>query len=66
MASRRLKSDPFFTDDFRPEVYSAEGMRWIEDASMAAVVGRHVPELRGRLRALRNPFAPWDHPENQR
>ena len=37
MASRRLKSDPFFTDDFRPEVYSPEGMRWIEDASMAAV-----------------------------
>jgi hypothetical protein len=66
MASRRLKSDPFFTDDFRPEVYSAEGMRWIENASMAAVVGRHVPELGGRLRALCNPFAPWDHPENQR
>ena len=66
MASRRLKSDPFFTDDFRPEVYSPEGMRWIEDASMAAVVGRHVPELRGRLRALRNPFAPWDDPGNHR
>jgi hypothetical protein len=66
MASRRLKSDPFFTDDFRPEVYSPEGMRWIEDASMAAVVGRHIPELGGRLRALRNPFAPWDHPGNHR
>ena len=66
MASRRLKSDPFFTDDYRPEVYSAEGMRWIEDASMAAVVGRHFPELRGRMRALGNPFAPWDHQENQR
>ena len=25
MASRRLKSDPFFTDDYRPEVYTRRG-----------------------------------------
>ena len=66
MASRRLKSDPFFTDDYRPEIYSAEGMRWIEEASMAAVVERHVPGLDGRVSALRNPFAPWDQAENLR
>ena len=55
MASRRLKSDPFFTDDFRPEVYTPEGMRWIEDASMAGVIARHIPELRRPPRALREP-----------
>ena len=58
MASRRLKTDRFFTDDYRPEVYSAEGMRWIEDASMAAVIERHVAGLDGRVSALANPFAP--------
>jgi hypothetical protein len=66
MASRRLKSDPFFTDDYRPEVYTPEGMRWIEEASMAAVVERHVTGLDGRVSALGNLFAPWNAPENRR
>ena len=29
MASRRLKSDRFFTNDFTPEVYTPEGIDWI-------------------------------------
>ena len=29
MASRRLKSDRFFTDDFRPEVYTQAGFAWV-------------------------------------
>src|SRR5262249_21184806 len=29
MASRRLNSDRFLTDDFTPEVYSPAGYRWV-------------------------------------
>ena len=36
MASRRLKSDRFFTTDFTPQVYTPEGMAWIDGQ-------RHVP-----------------------
>jgi hypothetical protein len=60
MASRRLKSDPRFTDEWGPEHYTPEGMRWIEEATMAGVIRRHVPELAPVLDALTdNPFAPW-------
>ena len=34
MATRRLNSDRFFTDDFRAEVYTPEGMDWIADNGM--------------------------------
>ena len=34
MASRRLKSDRFFTRDYRPEVYTKEGFDWVEGNSM--------------------------------
>ena len=30
MASRRLKSDRFFTDDYRPEIYTEFGLDYIE------------------------------------
>ena len=30
MASRRLKSDRFFTMDYRPEVYTQAGIDWVE------------------------------------
>ena len=60
MASRRLKSDPRFTDEWGPEHLTPEGMRWIEDATMAAVIRRHVPELAATIDALPgSPFAPW-------
>jgi hypothetical protein len=59
MASRRLKSDRFFTTDFTPEVYTPEGIRWIADNDMSAVLIRHYPELAPVLRTVRNPFAPW-------
>ena len=45
MASRRLKSDRFFTTDFRPEIYTPEGMRWIDDNDMSSVLVRHYPDL---------------------
>ena len=45
MASRRLKSDPAFTDDYRPEVYTPEGLRWAERTTMQSVIARHLPAL---------------------
>ena len=59
MASRRLNSDRFLTRDFTPEVYTPEGMRWIDDNGFASVLLRHFPMLRPALRGVDNPFAPW-------
>ena len=59
MASRRLKSDRFFTTDFTPQVYTPEGMAWIEANDMSSVLTRHHPELAPALRGVRNAFAPW-------
>jgi hypothetical protein len=59
MASRRLKSDRFYTYDFRPEVYSPEGMQWIADNTMGTVLARNFPELASHLEGVTNAFAPW-------
>ena len=60
MASRRIKSDRFFTDDYNPRVYTPEGMRWIAENDMSAVLLRHYPELAPALRGVTNAFAPWN------
>ena len=44
MASRRLKSDRFFTTDFTPEVYTPAGFAWIQDNNMRSVLERHLPQ----------------------
>jgi hypothetical protein len=59
MASRRLNSDRFFTDDFTEAIYSKAGMRWIEDNTMSSVLLRHYPGLEASLRGVANAFAPW-------
>lgn len=59
MASRRLKSDRFFTVDFTPEVYTPEGMQWLDDNTMITVLLRHYPELGPALVGATNGFAPW-------
>lgn len=59
MASRRLKSDRFFTNDFRPEIYTKTGLDWIADNNMASVILRHFPALRNVLSPASNAFAPW-------
>ena len=59
MASRRLKSDRFFTADFTPEVYTPEGMEWIRANGMFDVIQRHVPEVAPAFAGVANPFAPW-------
>jgi hypothetical protein len=59
MASRRLKSDRFFTTDFRPEVYTQTGMNWVTHTKMKDVLLRHYPELEPALEGLPNAFLPW-------
>lgn len=59
MASRRLKSDRFFTDDFRPEIYTEFGIEYIKKASMLHVLRRHYPQLSPALEGVSNAFAPW-------
>jgi len=62
MASRRLKSDRFFTVDYTPEVYTPAGFDWIRDNTFRSVLERHFPALRPRFADLRNVFFPWDRP----
>src|SRR3954447_5959676 len=54
MASRRLKSDRFFTDDFTPEVYTQTGIDWVTKTKMSDVILRHYPELEPALDGLPN------------
>ncbi len=60
MASRRLNSDRFFTDDYNARVYTQAGMDWIEDNTMVTVLARHYPGLRRPMGAVKNAFEPWE------
>ena len=58
IASRRLQSDRFFTDDFRERTYTAFGLEHIRHTTMRTVLARHYPALAPRL-PVDNAFAPW-------
>jgi Animal haem peroxidase len=55
MAARRLQSDRFFTDDYTPQTYTAEGLRWIDESTMNDVLRRAYPGLTPPA----NPFLIW-------
>ena len=55
MASRRLKSDRFFTDDYRPEVYTKAGIDWVESNSMRTRAPAPLPRARAVARRGREP-----------
>ncbi len=59
MASRRLASDRFFTNDYNLNLYTQPGMAWINENTMASVLLRHYPALAPALRTVKNAFAPW-------
>ena len=61
MASRRLKSDRFFTTDYTPRRYTEEGLRWVADRTFASLLARHFPELAPSLDKVENGFHSW-HP----
>ena len=56
MASRRLRSDRFFTDSYKPETYTKEGLDWVADNTFSSVVVRHFPELSPALKGVGNAF----------
>lgn len=60
MASRRLKSDRFFTTDWTSKMYTQVGMDWINSNDMSTVLLRHYPDLAPALRGVKNAFAPWN------
>jgi Animal haem peroxidase len=67
MASRRLKSDRFFTKDYTPEIYSKAGIDWVENNTMRTVLLRHYPALAPALYHVKNVFGPswkdvWEPP----
>jgi hypothetical protein len=59
MASRRLRSDRFFTTDYTPHTYTRAGLDWIDDNDMSSVILRRFPALGPALRGVQNAFAPW-------
>jgi hypothetical protein len=59
MASRRIKSDRYFTKDYTPAVYTQAGIDWVENNNMTTVLLRHLPELTPILQRQKNAFAPW-------
>jgi hypothetical protein len=59
MASRRVKSDRFFTTDYRPDTYTQGGLDWINNTTMRDVLLRHYPQLAPALEGVTNAFAPW-------
>jgi len=59
MASRRLKSDRFLSKDYRPEIYTKQGIEWVEQTTMIDVITRHFSNLAPNLRGLDNAFVPW-------
>ena len=59
MASRRLKSDRFLSKDYRPEVYTKQGIEWVENTSMIDVITRHFPSVAPAMKGLDNAFKPW-------
>ena len=61
MATRRLQADRFYTNSFTPEVYTPEGIAWIEQASLKGILLRQFPELAETgLADVDNAFYPWE------
>ncbi len=60
-ASRRLQADRFYTDSYNEDVYTPEGLRWIDQTDLRTVILRHYPELADTgLANIKNAFEPWD------
>jgi len=60
-ASWRLLGDRFFTRDYRPEIYTPQGLEWVDRTTFKDVLLRHFPNLEATgLGNIRNAFEPWD------
>ncbi len=60
-ASRRLQADRFYTDSFNADVYTWEGLCWIDRTDFKTAILRNYPELADSgLANIKNAFEPWD------
>jgi len=59
MATRRLKSDRFYGEDFNAKVYTPAGFAWVRDNGLRQVMERHVPALAAQFADARSMFFPW-------
>ena len=60
-ASFRLLGDRFYTTDYREEIYTPEGLAWVDGTTFKDVLLRHYPDLaRTGLANVDNAFEPWD------
>jgi hypothetical protein len=59
MASRRINSDRFLTNDYNERIYTKAGIEWVNYTDMSTVLLRHYPALAPALRGLKNAFWPW-------
>lgn len=52
----------FMTDNFTTDIYTPEGLKWIQDTDMRSVLIRAFPEISTLSKALKNvenAFFPW-------
>jgi hypothetical protein len=60
-ATFRLLGDRFFTIDYRADVYTPEGLAWVDNTRFKDVLLRHLPGLADTgLANVDNAFEPWD------
>jgi len=60
-ATRRLQADRFYTDAYNADVYTPEGLRWIDETDFKTAILRQYPELASTgLANVTNAFEPWD------
>ena len=61
MATARIQNDRFLTTDYRPEVYTQQGIDWVESNTFKTVILRHFPDLaNSELARVTNAFTPWN------
>lgn len=59
MASRRVQADRFFTEDFRPEIYTPEGIARVRALDgMKELIARNAPELKDKVAMRQSAFHP--------
>jgi len=59
MASRRVQADRFYTEDFRPEIYTPEGIARIRNLNgMRDVIERNAPNLKEAVSTRESSFHP--------
>ncbi|KAJ3089808.1 hypothetical protein HK100_007646 [Physocladia obscura] len=56
---RRIECDRFLTIDYNEQVYTKEGIDWVEYTTFATILRRHFPAVRDLIKDDDNAFLPW-------